>query len=175
MPADKLMNIFLTGGTNSGKSWLIDSFVKEYKGNVGGYRTLLKKTQIDDLCGIYLLDINSPKEPLTLLNRIGSCTPQKQPIGYPEVFETAGVRTLSFKSWPDLIILDEIGSLEEDSIHFKHCVIDCIEASSNLLGVLKKKNSDFLDSIRARNDIFIIDLDISSKNYAMRMLKEYLC
>ena len=82
---------------------------------------------------------------------------------------------MSFKSWPDLIILDEIGSLEEDSIHFKNCVIGCIEASSNVLGVLKKKNSDFIDSIRARNDIFIIDLDISSKNYAMRMLKEYLC
>ena len=175
MSAAGHMNVFLTGGSNAGKSWLIDKFVEQYNGTVGGYKTVLAKTDIDKMCGIYLLDINNLNEPLSYDNRVGSCAIDRNPKGYKEVFETVGVAVLEKTPRPDLIIMDEVGVLENGCLHFKESVLSCLNSQSDVLGVLKKKSSDLIDSIRARNDIYLIDLGLTTQSEALKRLKEYLC
>ncbi len=169
------MNVFLTGGSNAGKSWLIDKFLEQYSGTVGGYKTVLAKTDIDKMCGIYLLDINNQDEPLSHYNRVGSCAIDRNPIGYKEIFETVGVAVLKKIPPPDLFVMDEVGVLENGCPNFKKSVINCLDSPSDVLGVLKKKSSDLIDLIRARNDIYLIDLGLTSQSEALRRLKEYLC
>ncbi len=175
MSAAGNMNVFLTGGSNAGKTWLIERFLDQYSGTVGGYKTVLAKTQIDEMCGIYLLDISRKKEAFTKKNRAGSCTLERNPVCYPEVFETLGVEALEKQPRPDLIVMDEVGVLEAGCPLFKKSVIDCLDSPSDVLGTLKKKSSDLIESIRARNDIYLIDIDITSQSEAMNRLKEYLC
>ena len=169
------MNVFITGGSNSGKTWLIDKFLEQYSGTVGGYKTVLAKTAIDDMCGIYMLDINAPDEQLSQSNRAGICTLERKPVSCPDVFETLGASILSRKPRPDLIIMDEVGVLEEDCPKFIKGIFECLDSSSDVLGVLKKKSSGLTDAIRARIDIYLINLDITSQGEAMGILKEYPC
>ena len=175
MSAAGLMNVFLTGGSNAGKSWIIDKFLEQYGGTVGGYKTVLAKTDIDKMCGIYLLDINKQDEPLSYNNRVGSCAIDRNPIGYKEVFETIGVAALEKTPRPSLIVMDEVGVLENGCPNFKISVLSCLDSQADVLGVLKKKSSDLIDSIRARNDIYLIDLGLTNQSEAFRRLKEYLC
>lgn len=169
------MNIFLTGFKNAGKSTVINEFLKTYKGTVGGFRTVLKKTSIDDFCGIYMIDITQDDVPFGYDNRAGSCTPERKPIGYDKVFETVGVKSLSFSTMPNLIIMDELGVLENECENFKAKVIECLNSKADVLGVIKSKSSDFLDEIRARKDVIIIDVHNCDAKELLFKLKEYLC
>lgn len=168
------MNIFLTGFKNAGKSSIINEFLTTYDGTVCGFRTILKKTPIDEFCGIYIVDITQPDVYLGYDNRAGSCTPERKPIGFDKVFETVGANALSFSTLPDLIIMDELGVLEDKCEHFKTKVKDCLDSKANVLGVIKSKSSDFLDSIRARKDVIIIDVHSCDAKVLLSNLKEYL-
>lgn len=175
MSANCDMNIFLTGFKNAGKSSTINEFLTTYNGTVGGFRTILKKTPIDEFCGIYLVDITQPDVSLGYDNRAGSCTPERKPIGYDQVFETVGVKALTFRSMPDLIIMDELGVLENECECFKTKVKDCLDSNADVLGVVKSKSSDFLDAIRARKDVTIIDVYNCNAASLLKKLKEYPC
>lgn len=168
------MNIFLTGFKNAGKSTIINEFLKTYSGSLGGFRTILKKKPIDEFCGIYLVDITQPDIQLGYENRVGSCTPERKPIGYVQVFENAGVEALSFNNLPDLIIMDELGVLENDCERFKAKVIKSLDSKADVLGVIKSKSSDFLDAIRARKDVILVDVHNCNASSLLQKLKEYL-
>lgn len=174
MSANCYMNVFLTGFKNAGKSSIINEFLTEYCGTVGGFRTILKKTPIDEFCGIYIVDITQSDVSLGYDNRAGSCTPERKPIGYSQVFETAGVNALSFKTKPDLIIMDELGVLENECDTFKSKVTECLDSEADVLGVIKSKSSDFLDAIRARKDVIVIDVHNYEAKELLLKLKEYL-
>lgn len=175
MSACKLMNILLSGERNSGKSKLINEFLKSCSRTSGGFKTVRIKTQIDDFSGIYLIDLSKPETALTAQNRAGTCTPSRQPISHEHIFETVGAKALSFIELPDLIIMDEIGVLESECTKFKQKILECLSSPADVLGVVKKKNSDFLNSIRAREDVLILNVNSNNHKQIMSLLKEYLC
>ncbi len=109
------MNILLTGERNIGKSTIIDEFLKQYTGNVKGYRTVREKTPLDEYYGVYLLDVNDGNPLLTKKNKAGDCYENKSLVPYKDVFDTLGVKLLSDYDNADIIIMDEIGVLERDA------------------------------------------------------------
>jgi nucleoside-triphosphatase THEP1 len=168
------MNILLTGEVNTGKSRLIDAFLSEYTGSIGGFKTLRRKTVLDDFFGIYLLDVCHIDEPLAMKNRIGTCYRDRSPVCHNEALEKSGVEALCFYSLPSLIVMDEIGVLEKDCTAFTNKIFECFDSSANVLGVIKKKSDSFLDSIISRSDVTVIEVRKDSHAQQLHMLKRYL-
>ncbi len=168
------MNVLLTGDINTGKSRLIDVFLKEYSGSIVGFKTLRAKTDIDAFFGIYLLDVRNLAEPLTKQNRIGTCFEDKTLVCHDDVLEKAGTAALTFDTLPSLIVLDEIGVLEKNCAAFTNKITECLDSQTNVLGVIKKKRDRFLDSIIDRNDVIVIDVQGKQQKKLLELIKRYL-
>lgn len=168
------MNILLTGEINAGKSRLIDAFLGQYSGSIGGYKTVRAKTSLDDFFGIYLLDVRSVGAPLTKQNRIGTCYPDRSLYCHADVLEAAGAKALNFDAAPSLIVMDEIGVLEKNCSAFTEKMIECLDSSTNVLGVIKKKRSRFLESITSRKDVIVIEVEGMPREQLLGSLRRYL-
>lgn len=169
------MNVFLTGDINVGKTRLINRFVEQYCGSVGGYKTVRKKSRIDDFYGVYLLDIRNNENLLCAMSRVGSCKPDKSLKSYNTVFETLGVKLLTFDEMPELVIMDELGVLEEKCMLFGQKVHDCLEAKTDVLGVIKKRKSAFLEGIRNRKDVIVFEVNKSNADEVYNKIIKIFC
>ena len=58
----------------------------------------------------------------------------------------------------DLFVIDEIGRMELESTKFRNAVIELLARPCNLLGTVAKKGKGFLDQIKDRNDIELIEV-----------------
>ena len=169
------MNIFLSGGKRAGKSTVIERFLKEYRGTVGGFRTVRTKTFLDSFFGVYLTDVQDRQPSVLLEARAGCCNPDGSSICYPNAFEVRGVSLLTQSPMPSLIVMDELGVLEENCSRFQKAVINCLDAQANVLGVIKQKSSPFLDCVRARDDVMILNMDENTRSDAFASIRILLC
>jgi nucleoside-triphosphatase len=55
----------------------------------------------------------------------------------------------------DLIIMDEIGRMENYCPSFQSAVLDALGASQDVLGTLQMRSTPFLDGIRQRQDVIL--------------------
>lgn len=168
------MNIFLTGEVNVGKTTVIQRFLKDYSGSVGGFKTIRVQTENDEFFGVYLLDINDEGKMLTKENRVGDCFPDKSLISYKNVFDTIGVKLLSFDKYPSIIVMDELGVLEKDAVKFQDKVFECLDSDTDVIGIIKNKDRLFLNSIRNRDDVLILTVSHDNRDSMMNKLTEYL-
>nr|WP_279289913.1 nucleoside-triphosphatase [Clostridium botulinum] len=81
-------------------------------------------------------------------------------------FENKGVEILNTSlTNSDLIILDEIGFLEENAEKFKSSVRNILNSNKVVLGVLKEFDSPFLNEIRSRKDITLLNVTLKNRDY----------
>lgn len=166
------MNLLITGKKNVGKSTLVSKVLDVYTGRIGGYRTMREKTQLDVYYGIYIADVLEKKPALTVHNRIGECFPDTTCKSFCDVIETRGTALLTFDCMPDLILMDELGTMEEHCPLFKQAVIRHLDSDTDVLGVIKDKHSPFLDSIRNRQDVKIITVTKENREELTKRLIE---
>ena len=75
----------------------------------------------------------------------------------------------------DLIIMDELGILEDDCALFKDAVIRCLDSDKNILGVIKNKSSEFLDGVRNRKDVQIFKLTDTNRDIVLSEIRKIFC
>lgn len=166
------MNVFLTGEINCGKTTIIDEFLSDYKGKIVGFKTVKEKTHLDDYYGIYMLNINDTNQKFTSVNKVGECNKDKSLICYKDVFEKLGINALKDYKSSDMIIMDELGVLENKCELFQQIVHMCLDSNVNMLGVIKQRNSSFLDNIRNRKDVNIIEVSKANNIAVLNTLKD---
>lgn len=171
MFADLRMNILLTGDINAGKTTVIDQVLAQYWDDVRGFRTVREKTEFDDFYGVYLQDIRDTRGRLQIHSRVGSCKPDRSLTSYDTVFETLGVKLLSFDKLPNLVVMDELGVLEENCPLFQQKVSCCLDANFDVIAAIKKRNSLFLNIIRERNDVVILEVERNIEEVTEKIMK----
>lgn len=154
-------NLFLTAPSGTGKSTIIKKILCELNISIGGFQV---ERCINNEGNIYF-DMISVKDKENN-NIIGECTKNKNPIANIYTFETKGVEILNTSlENSDLIILDEIGFLEETAEEFKSSIRKVLDSNKIVLGVLKELNSPFLNEIRNRTDISIVKVTLDNRNH----------
>jgi len=63
-----------------------------------------------------------------------------------------------------LIIIDEIGKMECYSENFKKATVEAVESDAVILGTIAIKGSPFIESLRRRPDIEIIEVTSENRN-----------
>ncbi|MGL4572567.1 MAG: nucleoside-triphosphatase [Clostridium sp.] len=154
-------NILITGKRNCGKSTLINNILENINLKHSGYRTLPYYIN-GYMQGYYIHGYVEELERKNLYSPISIKVSNNKCIRITETFNILGtyiLRTSRKNINSTLILLDEIGFLEDESEEFKVEIHNCLSSKKFCLGVLKDKDSEFLNSIKFRNDTLIINIE----------------
>ena len=175
-----IKNIFLTGELHVGKSTAIVNFLKNYitkPGEIAGFKT---KEYYEDghLKGYFIESQLSPVIYNISENIVGinsDFKSGKSCYGVPEVFEKKGVEILqeSMRIPNSIILMDELGFFEKDAFQFITQVHKTLDSHHRVLGVLKDKKNDFLDSIATREDVKVIRVTLSNRDDVGQEINKY--
>ena len=152
-------HIFLTGEIQTGKSTAISKAVELLGITPGGFRTKGTHNQADGSSDVMLYPAEKTPED-------GRIIAHRSPAGktiFPETFNTFG--PLYLKRPAELILMDELGYMESSAEEFQKAVFETLDGKIPVLGVLRNKNTPFLDAIRRRDDIIIITITKQNRNF----------
>lgn len=71
----------------------------------------------------------------------------------------------------DIVVIDEIGKMEMFSQNFKSVVKKALDSPKKVLATIPVYSNTFLDSLKARNDIEVFNLDVDNRD---RLVKDIL-
>ncbi|MDI9462543.1 MAG: nucleoside-triphosphatase [Bacillota bacterium] len=158
-------NIFLTGDLHVGKTTLINQLISKLPVHeIRGFRTS-RYYQDKKLAGFYIEDICSPPV-VKEYKFIGRCVNNNHWVSIPATFDDYGVKILEgcLRDNPKLIVMDELGFFEDDATLFQEKVLQILDSYIPVLGVLKRKETDFLNLIRSRKDVLLFEITPENRN-----------
>ena len=167
------MKILLCGDINSGKSTLIQKLVSDMGRKPRGYITVRMPEDEDGVSHVYLYDISSPPkkiEDAQVIMRIRG----KNYDRHPEYMSSIAAPILESIPEGSLVVLDELGTLEEHEDRFKAAVMKILSGRYDVLAAVKAQNTDFLRDIRRHPDceLYIITPENRDALYA-QLRREY--
>ena len=75
------------------------------------------------------------------------------------VFDALAVRLLEdAQREADIVVIDEIGRLERDAHAYHAALEDCFNGLRPVLGVIRKRQADWADWIREREDVLLLEV-----------------
>ena len=141
-------HIVLWGQRGVGKSTLARRLLEDWSGPVRGFVTRSSLPDADGFRSIYLHAADDPTPMEQTCNRIGR-TNRTEHTMWPEVFNGLGVELLRAEPG-SLILMDELGFLEQDAADFRRQVLLCLDGNIPVLAVIKHKTHfPFLQEIRS--------------------------
>lgn len=167
------MKILLCGDINSGKSTLIRRLVSDIGKAPRGYITVRMPEDESGVSHVYLYDISSPPERIedaqTIMEIHGNNYDRR-----PEYMSSIAAPILEGIPAGSLVVLDEIGTLEEHEERFKKAVMNILSGPYDVLASVKAKNTDFLRAVRRHPDceLYIITPENRNELYA-QLRREY--
>lgn len=169
-----IKNIFCTGKKGVGKSYLLNRLIKAIPGQKEGFCTVPVLDNHDKAIGFGIRDIND-KWDSEAPNLIGL----KQDTGilaFPETFDEIGTAILEkgLIQKPRLLIMDELGFLERGADLFLKQVEACLDSDIPVLGVLKDYDDPFLNKIKTRKDVLVLEVTTANREQLYEYLKDML-
>jgi len=151
------MRLLLTGIPGIGKTTLIRAVLKQFEEvRCVGFYTEEKRHGAQRI-GFKIVTLDGQEGTLASIGRI------EPTIGrysvHVEEFEKLVLSQLDAESSPaDLYVIDEIGKMELLSPRFRNKVVDLLARPSNLLATIAKRGKGFIEQLKARNDIELIEV-----------------
>ncbi|MEJ8554241.1 nucleoside-triphosphatase [Tepidibacter sp. Z1-5] len=169
-----MKNIFITAPRGYGKTTALKKTIGLIDKQVSGFE--VGKKFMTDSKEFYICDIeNTSYNCLIAYSKSNS-----KPVANIEGFENHGCEILKKAiSSENIIIMDEIGFLEENAPKFKQSVIDSLNSSNIVIGVLKKFNGEFINYIKSRDDVLVLELTLENRddipNQILKHIRRFEC
>jgi nucleoside-triphosphatase len=151
------MRLFLTGNPGVGKTTLIRAIALRLEGIMcAGFYTEDTR-QSGQRTGFKIFTLDGQQGTFASLGR------QKPTVGkysiHVKEFEKLVLMQLDPVTNPaDLYVIDEIGKMELLSRQFRIRIIELLAQPTNLLATITKKGDGFIDQIKRRSDVEIIEV-----------------
>jgi nucleoside-triphosphatase len=169
MPAkhDAARHVFLTGEIQVGKSTSIRKFLADTGALADGFVSRVIPANGRRELYISRFDSRSGMPERRLAATVGHPGART----FLDVFDGYGAEIINSSGKYGLVIMDELGPLEENALAFKSAVIEKLNGPARVLGVIKKKESAFLDSVRERADVELITVTPENRDYLPAALR----
>lgn len=174
-----IKNIFITGEKQIGKSTLVNHLINDMQLQVSGFQTLPYQIE-NQRMGFYLKGLVATKKyrnnrPISIQTSETSCIPMT------DTFESLGVEVLkeSLKASTPIVLMDELGRLEQMATTFNKQVGQVLDSKKLVLGVLQQVQVPLIEAIKQRQDTLVLvlnhhnasDVYITGKQQIERILK----
>jgi nucleoside-triphosphatase len=170
------IHLFLTGDIQVGKSTIISHVVAEIGVPVSGFRTVTVAGE-NGKSDIFLIPAAGTLDNCTSTSHLAHRTPGQLPEVHPDVFLSCGVPLLACCSGP-LILMDELGWMENSSFLFQDAVFSVLDGTIPVLGVVRDRRLPFLNAVRVHPnvEIFVITRENRGEmqDVVLRLIKERL-
>ena len=164
------MHIFLTGELQIGKSTALQRFLKETNVCADGFITEFDSQGENRSLYLKRFDTETARTPQRLVAKMTSAGTEI----YTDVFDTFGTGCLAAAGKRRLIIMDELGKFEESCLLFTDAVTSRLNGSIPIAGVVKKRESPFLDMVREHPKVEVIIVTEENRNGIPKLLAEKL-
>lgn len=158
------MHVFLTGEIQIGKSTVIRKTVELLDIQPGGFVTGFGPMRAKPDRSLYLNPVwQEPvyDEAHTVARFGGGGAPRPDSIA----FDRLGCGYLdACKSWAKLLVMDELGPLERDARQFRKAVLDAVDGSFPILGVLKKSGHPWMEGITGHPAVTVIEVTETNRD-----------
>ena len=162
-------HLFITGERGSGKSYLLNSILNQMKetmdmSNFFNFNYLLSRRTDTPEVVIKSNLIDDGKE--YVIGRPRTLTPVSPKKGNNMTIVEDGFINCAcpaimkhlMTSADSVFVIDELGYLESSCIPFQENIKSLLD-NSRVLAVIRKQSTEFLDSIKSRADVLLIDID----------------
>lgn len=155
-----MKNIFITGERGIGKSTLLNKVVKNMNCSIGGF--IQEKVFTDKTTSFNVVSLYNLEDSYT----IGIYDKEKEVLHsdlsiFNVISEEILLKSLGNRK---LIILDELGFMEENAKLFKETIIKVLNSDTPVLGVLKECDGNFIQQIKMREDVQVIRINENNRN-----------
>jgi nucleoside-triphosphatase len=155
-------NIFLTGPPSSGKTTVIRKVMEQIGGNATGFYTQEIKKR-DRRVGFMMKTLDG-KEGLLGHEDVRSTYHIRRYGVSIENIESIAVPALTPQSEDMIIVIDEIGKMECFSAKFCEAALNAINAPNRVVGTIAVGGTDFIRSVKERNDITICEVTLHNRD-----------
>ncbi|MFX0198571.1 MAG: NTPase [Candidatus Hodarchaeota archaeon] len=153
-------HILVTGPPRCGKSTLIERVVRKIEKPVTGFFTLEIKEQ-GKRVGFSIITIDGKKGVLAHQDIKSQPRVGKYGVNLHDIDHIAVPSMIPTK--PDaIVVIDEVGKMECLSPLFRQTLIKILDTKHRVIGSIAQKGDQFIQKIKKRNDIMLID--VSEKN-----------
>ncbi len=161
------MHVFLTGVPGSGKSTLINQALLQLnQPSLGGFRTvsvpmegsLNLNVHIIAPCGVEQYHEN---------NLVGIRYPGREFSSFPAAFDNYGASLVEASEDARLILMDELGIMENEAQRFQAAVLAKLDQNTPILGAVKPFSTPFLDKIKQHPQVKIIAVDKTNRDHLL--------
>lgn len=166
-------HLFLTGEKKIGKSTAIKKFLHTLQPDFSGYQT--QPVIINDKVRGYALHsfetLDEEENDVIISVRAGV----RRNILVEGIFDTIGVKIIeaSLTSEAELVLIDELGKLEDSSLMFQESIIKLLDSEHKVLGVLQKKESKMSALLKERDDCEIIEITEANRDGAADLIQQW--
>lgn len=156
------MNILITGKPGIGKTTLIKGIIQKIGEKAGGFYT--EEVREDgQRIGFQIKTLDGKIGMLSSTNIKSPYNVGKYKVDL-ESFENIALPAIeNALRNSKIIIIDEIGPMELFSTKFKDMVLKALDSSNHVTATIKHKGSKFIDKIKSRDDVILLDLNQTDK------------
>ena len=165
-------NTLVTGPPRSGKSTLIERAVSQIQVPMTGFFTTEIRQggkrmgfSIDTLDGKTGVLAHRGIKSLFRVGPYGVNLQDLDQIAVPSMLPTEP---------GEIVIIDEIGKMEVFSPLFKKTLLQVLESSNQVIGSISKKGDNFIQNIKKRDDVFLIPMSESTRDFALDLLLQQI-
>lgn len=171
-----MKHIFLTGQVQCGKSTLIRRVLAALGPlSLGGFRSISVASAIPGaFAEVYLVPAADEYPALTRDNLIGIRWGGHGFNAYPAAFDNYGVQLLRSSAPAQLLLMDELGMMENAATLFAQAVSQCLDGAIPILGVVKPRSTPLLDTVRAHPAVKVITVDENNRDSLVPVVTELL-
>ncbi|AGY78027.1 MULTISPECIES: nucleoside-triphosphatase [Clostridium] len=156
-----MKKIFFTGEKGIGKSKLLEKVIKNIDCSIGGFiqeKEFTEGVKIFKVISLYNSDDNYI---------IGRYDIKKEKMYIDmDIFNVIANDVLLKSLYNrDLVVLDELGFMEENVSLFKDTIFKILNSDKPVIGVLRECDGDFVQKIAKREDVQVIRIDENNRNF----------
>jgi len=156
-------NILLTGVPGVGKTTLIRRVLDKIEANAGGFYTEEIREK-GKRVGFSINTLDGRTGVLAHVRHKGPHRVGKYGVNIKDLEGLASESVRSAIENDEFLVIDELGRMELYSPLFQQVVKDALDSEKPVLGTIQVRRNLFLDSIRARDDVKVVEVTSGNRD-----------
>ena len=167
-------HLLICGERGVGKSTLIRRLLEHSTREVGGFVT--KRLPVADENGffpIYLYPTSQSEGERRneTANLVGTCDSRSS---IRQVFDTLGAQLIESAPKGGIILMDELGFLENDAMAFQSAGLCALDGETPVLAAVKPKDTPFLRAVRGHENAELVFIDEQNRDALLEKLLPHI-